>query len=74
MYFIQSLEVANNREIVKAADIILQNEQIQKIYSVVNHNLVYFWKNFYQTELIQIMFELSQKRTLQPFMLRDQNV
>ena len=59
---------------MKAADIILQNEQIQKIYSVVNQNLVHFWKNFYQTELIQIMFELSQKRTLQPFMLRDQNV
>ena len=64
LYFLQSISAAHGQELVKAADIITNNGSILKVYQVLNQNLVYFWKNFHQTELIQIMFELSQKRTL----------
>lgn len=72
LYFVQAVEVSNGNDLVKAADIILGDEQLSKIYAVLNQNLVHFWKHLYQTELIQILFEFSQKRTLQPFMLRDE--
>jgi len=59
IYFIQSLDVSNGKEVVKAADLITSNEALEKIYSILNQNLLNFWKHLHQTELIQIFFEFA---------------
>lgn len=46
LYFKQTLDVASGKPLVKAADLIQQDEQIQKMYAELIFNLVYFWKHF----------------------------
>lgn len=36
IYFMQSLDVTNGREIIKAADLITTHENLDKIYSILN--------------------------------------
>ncbi len=66
LYFQQTLDAHNDKQLVKAADLITADELIKSLFAAITDNFIHFFDSFRLTERIKVLFELSQKRVFRP--------